>query len=365
MIVATQKNEMQLLTHSRQDCFKVCRKRHEFAYELGIRPRLDSKALRMGSAYHAGLESFGKGGSVNDAVDAVRNKYGNCPEGFDIADWLFECETVVRLVCGYEWRWREAPLKNVATEQSFAIDLINPESGRKSPLFKLAGKIDGIVEEASGRLLVKESKLYGDDIGMESDLWKRMRFDHQVSLYVVAARRLGYQVEGVLFDLGRKPTIQPSAVPLLDELGCKIVNDASGNRVKTDRGMWRQTGDKEKGYTLLTRAMTADEWGEKLNNDIAERPDFYYMRHEIPRTDQDLAEFEAELWDIQKTLREAQLSGRWYRTANKNTCGFCPYFDLCSSGFDVSRDALPERFERVEDCHPELERIVPHVDSTK
>lgn len=351
----------ELLTHSRQDCFKVCRKRHEFAYELAIRPRLDSKALRMGSAYHSGLEAFGKGGSLTDAVEAVRASYGNCPEQFGLQDWLMECETVARLVCGYEWRWRNEPLKNVATEQSFELPLLNPATGAASKVFHLAGKIDGIVEETGGRLLVKESKLYGDDIGMESDLWKRMRFDHQVSLYVVAARRLGYPVEGVLFDLGRKPTIQTTAVPLLDELGCKIVLDAHGERVRTGNKLWRQTGDKEKGYTLQTRPMTVEEWGDKLNNDIAERPDFYYARHEIARLDQDLDEFQAELWDIQTTLREAQRSGRWYRTANKNTCGFCPYFNLCASGFDASRDALPEQFERVDDCHPELERT--HVDS--
>lgn len=371
--------EMQLLTHSRQDCFKVCRKRHQFAYELGIRSRLDGKALRMGSAYHAGIESLGKGGSLSDAVESVRAHYGNAPDGFDLYDWLIECETVVRLICGYEWRWRSDAIKNIAAEQAFELPLLNPETNKPSTVFNLAGKIDGIVELPDGRLAVKECKLLGDDIGMDSELWRRLRIDHQISLYVLAARRLGYPVDCVLYDVSRKPTIGPTLLPMLDEEGLKIVRDRDGNRVRNaptkpknscelcqgkgekgecvcSLGSWRQTADKEKGYELDARLMTVEEWGDKLNNDIAARPEFYYARHEVPRLDQDLAEYESELWDIQQTIREAQRNERWYRTSNKNTCGFCSFFDLCTSGFDAIRDVLPEHFIKVTDLHPELER---------
>ena len=45
----------QLLTYSRQQSFKTCRKRAWWEYEVGVRRIVDAKALRMGSAYHAGL----------------------------------------------------------------------------------------------------------------------------------------------------------------------------------------------------------------------------------------------------------------------------------------------------------------------
>jgi hypothetical protein len=47
---------MQLLTYSRQDCFKTCRKKEWWGYEMRIRPTEDARALRMGRIYHGALE---------------------------------------------------------------------------------------------------------------------------------------------------------------------------------------------------------------------------------------------------------------------------------------------------------------------
>jgi hypothetical protein len=131
--------------------------------------------------------------------------------------------------------------------------------------------------------------------------------------------------------------------------------------VKTKDGKkWRESGDAAQGFVLETRPMTVEEWGEKLSADIVERPDFYFQRIEVPRLDQDLAEYQSELWEIQQAIRTAQKSGHWFRTVNKNTCDFCSYFGICTSGVTVGTEA-PEGFEFVTDLHPELERI--HVRS--
>src|SRR5690606_15378923 len=195
-------------------------------------------------------------------------------------------------------------------------------------------------------------------------------------------RHLGYAVEGVLYNVTRKPTIKPTSIPVLDDDGLKIVVDRDGNRVRNRSvkpkkscdlcrgagfygvdnldcsctyGKWKQTASTEDGYTLLSRPMTHEEWGEKLTADIGERPEFYYARHEIARLDQDMEEYQRELWDIAKAYREAQRSNAFYRTAHKDTCGFCPYFGLCTSGWNAG-DSLPEHFNIVEDIHPELSR---------
>lgn len=343
----------ELLTHSRQASFKECRKRHYFAYELGLRRTDDPKALRMGSAFHAGVEALGKGKEIGQAVESVRANYLHCPVLFDSYQWECEQETVIRLVCAYEWRWQAMNLDVQAVELPFQLPLINPTTGKPTPNWLLAGKIDAIVGLEDGRLAVKETKLLGDDISQESDLWRRMRMDHQVSLYIHAARRLGYQCDTVLYDVARKPTIKPEAVPILDGAGAKIVLDKHGDRVKTQTGVWRQTGDKEKGYVLQARPQTAGEWGEKLNDDIASRPDYYFARVEVPRLDGDLEEYQQELWSIQLAMREAQKSGHHFRTVSKN-CVYCPYFDsVCARGVN---GVAPEGFEFVYDKHPELER---------
>lgn len=136
---------MQLITHSRQHSFKTCRKAHQFAYNYGIRRELDGKALRMGSAFHAGIESLGLTHGIDAAVESVRRYYSELPVTEVDDERGYECETVVRLVCGYNWRWNGSQIEYVATERSFAVPLINPETGRASMLYRLAGKIDGIV----------------------------------------------------------------------------------------------------------------------------------------------------------------------------------------------------------------------------
>jgi len=102
--------------------------------------------------------------------------------------------------------------------------------------------------------------------------------------------------------------------------------------------------------------MTCDEWITKLMADIGERPTFYYARQEIPRLDQDIREFQSELWDIQMTIREAQRGDRWYRTVSRDTCPYCAYFGLCTSKFDpsMSLKCVPEGFVYSENRHPEL-----------
>jgi hypothetical protein len=352
--IATANRE--LITHSRQACFKTCRRQHWYAYELGIRRTTDAKALRMGSAYHAGIEQLGKGNGLATACQAARDSYQQTPEHVDQYDWAIESETVVRMICGYEWRWSNMAIKDVETEKSFELPLRNPSTGRTSRTFTLAGKIDGIVELEDGRLAVKECKLLGDDIGPDSDLWPRLRIDHQISLYVLAARQLGFPVDCVLYDVARKPTIKPSAIAVTDELGAKIVLDTSGFRARTDKGQWRQTSDAVKGYTLQTRLMTPGEWGEKLSDDIAARPEFYFVRNEVARLDHDLEAYECELWEIAQTMHDSRKNDRHYRTVSKNTCDFCSYFSLCTSGIDAGKESLPDGFVRVSDVHPELER---------
>jgi hypothetical protein len=343
----------QLLTNSRRECFGVCRKRHWFAYELGLRPMLDAKALRMGSAGHAGLDVLNKGGTIDSAMEVIEQAYQQTIE-VDQYEWSMEKTTVQTLVSGYLWRWQDSPLKILASEQSFQLPLVNPETGGRSTVFDLAGKIDGIIELEDGRKAVLEHKFVSDDITIGSDYWRIWQLNHQITLYVYAARQLGFDVATVLMNVIRKPTIKPSPVAIVDDLGAKIVLDRNGNRVKTERGLFRQTGDSEKGYTLQTRPMTCDEWAKKLCNDIGERPDVYFARVEIPRLDSEIAECLQELWEVQQAVREAQRTNRHYRTVSKHTCGFCAYFGLCSSKWSPE-SAIPEGFEIVTNIHQELE----------
>lgn len=345
----------QLITFSRMSTNSICRRKHKFAYEDRIRKQTDAKALRIGSAGHEATDILAKTSDLEKAVEAIRHKYQYSPEGYDEYDWRIEEETIVRLVCGYHWMWGESAITYSASEHPFQFPLVNPDTGARSTNFDFAGVIDGIVSLEDSRLAVLERKFLGEDHGTDSDLQRRLRIDHQISLYVYAAREDGHPVETVLYDVIRKPSIKPTAVPVLDSRGLKIVLDLHGDRVMTNARKPRQTGNKDKGWTLQTRLMTVAEWGEKLNADIAERPNWYFNRIEVPRLDDEIDEACHELWQVQKTLREAQRTGRWFRTVNRNTCNFCSYFELCSTKFNPEISPLPEGFEYVDDIHPELQ----------
>ncbi len=349
----------QLLTHSRIHSFKTCRKRHWWEYEIGLRKDIDAKALRMGSAGHDGLDALKQGKDIEEAVAAVHGHYATIPDGMDEYDWEIEWQTIETLVWGYEWRWGSSQLKVIATEQGFQIPLTNPTTRARSQLWDLAGKIDGIVRLEDSRLAVLEHKFLGEPIAQDSDYWKRLQLDPQITIYVHAARKLGFDVATVLYDVIRKPTIKPEAVPILDESKLKIVLDTSGERVLTKQGNPRQTGNTAEGYVLQTRPMTGPEWSHKLLEDIGNRPEFYYARQEIARLDLDVDECLEALWDVQKVIRDAQLRNRWYRTVGRDSCPWCPWFGLCTSRYNPADDArIPEGFVKLDCVHPELEEVL-------
>jgi len=347
----------QSLTHSRMQSFKACRKRHWWEYEIGMRRVTDAKALRMGTAGHAGLEQLKISGDVRQAVNDVRALYSQCPDEVDSVDWQIEAVTVECLVAGYAWRWKNQPLETLEVEQTFDLPVINPETQAQSTCWTMRGKIDGVVRLEDGREAIIEHKIISQDIAPESDFWRRLQLDSQISLYVWAARHRFPEISTVLYDVVRKPTIRPATVPLMDNDGLKVVLDSSGERVYGKTGKPRQTGSTADGYVLQSRQQTPDEWAEKLMDDIARRPEFYFQRHEIARLDSDLQEMQEEVWDIQKTMRDAQNRDRWYKTVAMDSCTWCAFFGLCSSRYEPVEGEAPDGFQFVTTLHPELEEI--------
>ncbi|MCH7891501.1 MAG: hypothetical protein IH921_08360, partial [Gemmatimonadetes bacterium] len=124
-----------------------------------------------------------------------------------------ELEMVRRLFMGHRWRWGEDELEVVATEQQFCIPLRNPKTGHPTQNFWLAGKIDRIVKLPEGPLAIQEYKTTGRSLGLDGELWQRLRFDQQIGIYFLAAKTLGHPVTEILYDVTRKPTLKPREIP--------------------------------------------------------------------------------------------------------------------------------------------------------
>lgn len=317
---------VELLTHSRRVCASTCLRKHFYRYEVGLVPLKESDALRFGSLYHRALELSDLGTSDEEVARETREK----------AKSAYEAEAVLRLWMGHRWYWQNDAFEVVETEKGFEIPIVNPATGGRTPLWRNAGKRDRIVRLSDGRLALQEYKSTSNDIRPGSSYWMKLRVDGQISGYMLAAREEGIDVRSVVYDVSLRPALRPLlATP-----------EESRKFTKDGRLYANQRLENE----------TPEEYGERVGADIAERPDHYFQRIEVARTDDDLREFEQELWDQQKTLAACRSHGRWYRNTAACVGMFvCDYLTICAERSIVGRDKeAPLGFRLLEDVHPEL-----------
>jgi hypothetical protein len=308
------------LTSTRLAALRKCPRLHYYRYELGLSRIRSATALRFGAAFHAGLEARNRGAASDRVLQCVLAGYDVVPQWADPTEWAVERETLKALLLGHIWRYGQDNIVIVAVEMSFEIALVNPDSGATSRKFTLAGKIDVIVKLADGRLAVLEYKTAGEDIGPDAEYWLRLRCDGQISQYVLAARATGYDVATVLYDVTRKPTIR------------------------------------------LRQNETPEVYGQRLLADIGDRPDYYFQRREVPRLEDELAEYQAELWQQAQHLLELRRRAAGledpakahFRNVGKMTCGQCEFANLCLNGVSVDPASPPPGYQVLEDVHPEL-----------
>lgn len=317
--------DKQLITHSRLACFRSCPRKHYWRYEVGLRPEETSMPLRIGSAFHRALEAEYKGEDVNLAMESILE------DPFDFA--------IVAAM--YHWhgqRWIDNPVETIQAEQPFEIPLVNPETGKSTTVWNLGGVIDRIVRLADGRLALMEFKTTTRDFAPGADYWTRLHLDPQLSIYVIAARALGFDVQTILYDVTRRPMLRP--------LKATVEADRKYTKAGTLYANQRETDE------------TPEEFAARVAADIETRPDYYFARIEIARLQQDLDDCAWDLWQQQLTVREAQRTNRWPR--NPDACfslnGTCEYLSMCQA-CTVGDHEVPPGFKIVDDIHPEVSRM--------
>lgn len=317
---------MELLTASRMTTLLACPRRHWWRYECGLRRVESADALRFGSAWHRAMEALGQGLDAEQAYTAALGPAQDIDE--------MAAATLAGLLHGYTQRYALDGSVEVLHRE---VEFETPIDGSRT--FKAAGKIDGLGRMADGRLCLVEHKTTSASLEPDSDYWLRLRADTQILMYVSAARALGWDLSTVIYDVTRKPAIQPRAIPMLDSEGRKIVLDAAGERVLKADGSPRESADATKGYTMQTRGETPAEFGDRLSRDAMERPDWYFCRREVPVMDDDLAEFADLRVQVGKMILDRRAQQRrldaarperaWPRHVNGMQCPGCEYAGFC------------------------------------
>lgn len=347
-----QANFNNVLTASRMTCAMQCLRKHFWSYEIGLRKQQDSIALRVGSAWARAMEARWNGATFEDALAAA------VPEGCGFNE--YEMATISGLLAAYyDVYGQKENFGKLHPEVQFQSDL---ENG-----FTAEGKMDGLGSLQDGRSAIIESKTTSDSIAPDSDYWLRLSFNLQVHQYISEARKLGWDVACVYYDVTRKPMIQPKQVNDLDEEGRKIVIDSAGIRQFRKDGITPiEGGSTEKGWVIKTHIETPEEFCDRLYKDVLLRPDFYFCRREVPVIDQEVESFSRQRTAIaglivalrETEATEARDPEAWPRNVSEHTCDFCQFKTFCLQNLSVDLNNPPEGFT-VAGFNPELADAKP------
>lgn len=291
---------MNKLTASRMKSFRACARQHYYSFVLGRRPLVESAALSFGTAIHAALEAWWGGAGLEGAIAAL-------PDSLD----PFVRARAEAMLVGYEVAWSDRGFEALAIEQEFAIPLLNPETGAKSRTWELAGKIDVIARGPDGRVWVIEHKTSSEDIGAGGAYRARLTLDGQVSQYIEGAHALGYDVAGVIYDVLRKPGIEPlEATP-------------------EDKRRYTKAGKLD--ARQRERDESPEEYRDRCIEKLGAEPDKHYAQIEVVRLEADRDEYAFDVWQLGELMRESERTGRAPR--NGDACFRygtpCAYLAVC------------------------------------
>lgn len=282
------------LSASRLNSLLTCHRQHYWRYERRIRKAATVPALFFGSAWHKAMEYRWQGRVLGDVLAEVGQQFTDEQELAKFRGML----------TGYYHHWQNEVVSELLPEVEFRQSIVG------SRTFDSAGIIDGLGVLHDGRLVLLEHKTTSDSLDADSEYWIRLRYNVQICQYVLAAIAMDGRRPTVIYCVARKPTIK------------------------------------------VRQSETVAEYEQRLIADIAERPEFYFARREVPVLDDDLAEFEAMRLVAGRTILRCRAEQRrarlpehgWVRSVDMMRCRFCEYSDFCLQNVSVG-DELPTGYE--------------------
>lgn len=367
--------------------FKACPQRFRLQYREGLRTSEDTDSQRVGTNWHKLHETFAwalnRGCTPEQALENVvselNNTYNRVPSYKTPQEFALERTVLLMSFVGYLWYYQNDPIEFLASELPFELPLHLPKTGLPLPTSEVlrVGKIDHVIRWQGG-VGALERKSTSRGIGSDSDYWDKAKKDTQVSMYALAFKDMianGLYPEALrsltkedrygntLYDVWHKPTIKPAMLTQAEtrafsESGqyCGQTfqialreNDATGVvEAYTVNGEYAEVEMGKKGFAIRE---TVDMFGARLLADIYQRPDFYFVRREIARTDIEIRQFRQQLFAVYTAQKAFEKQGMWFE--NEQQCRAtspCPYIPICyGPGADAVCDGktTPPGFKRI------------------
>lgn len=327
-----------VLTYSALDTFRNCPRRYKLRYEEGLRSRDKAESLSFGGVIHGALESWYKAAddphrlwTVLDFIDGEYPLRAADPQ--QKASW----HLARAMFTGYAARYPTEDFTVVEIEKEFLGEIRNPDTGRASQTFVMAGKVDGIVRFTDGLYLLEHKTASSLDANYLDKLWT----DTQIALYCHYLRELGYPIVGVLYNVLLKTRLAQKAGETEDEFELRRAALAAKNKSGKSTAQ-RQEPETDEEYQGRLAAWYADPQA--------------FHRERVYLSEERMDMLRDEVWEITQQYLDARRRGKWL--LNTSSCfAFqrrCDYLPYCQSGFNPNvRDNLFD----IERPHEELTQL--------
>lgn len=343
VITQTEANDKTLLTYSALNTFRNCPRKYKNRYLDNLRPRERAEALSFGSVIHTAIELWYRS---QDAESRLRDVLAYIDDAFENrvvdSNRMVQWHLATAMIRGYAERYATEEFEIVEIEKEFVGEIRNPDTGRQSQTFRIAGKVDGIVRCHDGLYLLEHKTASTVDASYLDKLWS----DTQIALYCYYLRELGYPIVGVIYNVLLKSRLKQGKGETQEEYELRHAELAAKNK---------------SGKSTAKRQMpeTDDEFQSRLTEWYS-RPDAFH-REFIYLSEDRLAMLQDEVWEITQQYLDARRRGKWL--LNTSNCFSyqrpCEYLAYCQSGFNPNvadnlyEIALPnEELSRVDSEAP-------------
>lgn len=253
---------------------------------------------------------------------------------------LFEETKLNALHLAYRERWKDynAAFTRGTPEVEFRIPLINPDTGKASRTFDLAGKMDLVLESIGDLVYPLESKTTSDDAGPGSAYQVSLSNNCQLGIYFEACDRLYGQrfSNQYIYDITKKPGIEPLLATPVEK------------RRYTKEGVLyaKQRDCDESLYDYRNRVLEY----------VSENLTTTFQRPVVVRTEEERKRDMRNVWAMAQMVSVSIKEKLWPR--NTSSCyrmkTLCEFFQHCVNGISL-RDPL--YFEQGPE-HRELKEVV-------
>ena len=331
-----------VLTYSALDCYRNCPRKYQLRYIDLLRRPQQPASLAFGTAIHEALRRWYTLAADNRRLPAVLDfidfQYPNrAADAQEKANW----HLARALLLGYAERYAPEEFEVLHVEQEFEAEIRNPQTGRVSQTFTIAGKADGIVRlRSDGELYLLENKTASM---LTSDYLDRLWTDTQIALYCFYLRQQGFPIVGVIYNVLLKSRLQRRAGETDEEFEARRTALAAKNK------SGRSTAQRQEPESEEEFAARLHEWYA--------RPEAFH-RERIYLSEDRLALLQEEVWEITQQYLGARSRGQWLMNTShcfsfQRPCEYLPY---CQSGFNPN---VRDNLFQVVPAHEELAAAAP------